>query len=267
MQSALDLANSGFKVYLVEDTTSIGGRMSQLDKTFPTNDCAMCMVSPKLIEVSKHINIELISNAQVESVEGNEGDFRVKVLKRPRYIDVKKCTSCGDCAEVCPVTLSSEFEQGLATRKATYRRYPQAIPSAFSISKRGTSPCKIACPAHISAQGYVALIAAGKYKEAVDLIREEAPFPGVLGRVCTHPCEVKCTRSKVEQSVSICRLKRFVSDAAREGGQDVAPKPLDSKNKKVAIVGSGPAGLTAAYYLALWGYQPTVFEALPVAGA
>ena len=266
MQSALDLANSGFKVYLVEDTTSIGGRMSQLDKTFPTNDCAMCMISPKLIEVSKHINIELISNASVQSVEGQEGDFRVKVLKRPRYIDASKCTSCGDCADACPVTLSSEFEQGLATRKATYRRYPQAIPSAFSISKRGTSPCKIACPAHISAQGYIALIAAGKYKEAVDLIREEAPFPGVLGRVCTHPCEAKCTRNKVEESVSICRLKRFVTDAVRAGGQDAPPSPPDSKNKKVAIVGSGPAGLTAAYYLALWGYQPTVFEALPVAG-
>jgi heterodisulfide reductase subunit A-like polyferredoxin len=266
MQSALDLANSGFKVYLVEETSSIGGRMSQLDKTFPTNDCSMCMISPKLIEVSKHLNIELITNAQVQSLSGEAGNFKVKVLKKPRYIDVTKCSSCGDCVQVCPVTQSSEFEGGLTTRKAIYKRYPQAIPGAFAISKRGTSPCKIACPAHISVQGYVALIAQGKYKEALNLIREENPFPAVCGRVCTHPCETKCRRGQLDEPISICHLKRFVADEVRAGGQDKPPSAMPSKNKKVAIVGSGPAGLSAAYYLALWGYQPTVFEALPVAG-
>ncbi len=99
MQSALDLANSGFKVYLVEEGPSIGGRMSQLDKTFPTNDCSMCMISPKLIEVGKHNNIELITNAQVLAVEGEEGDFRVRLLKKPRHIDTDRCTGCGLCAE------------------------------------------------------------------------------------------------------------------------------------------------------------------------
>jgi len=266
MQSALDLANSGFKVYLVEETPSIGGRMSQLDKTFPTNDCSMCMISPKLIEVDKHLNIELITNARVQALEGEEGDFKVRVLKKPRFIDLAKCSSCGDCVEVCPVALPSEFEQGLTTRKAVFKRYPQAIPSAMSISKNGTSPCKIACPAHISVQGYVALIAAGKYKEALDLIREENPFPAVCGRICTHPCETKCTRGQVDEPVSICQLKRFVADEVMPSGNDTPPAPLESKNRKVAVVGSGPGGLTAAYYLALWGYQPTVFEALPVAG-
>lgn len=266
MQSALDLANSGFKVYLVEETTSIGGRMSQLDKTFPTNDCSMCMISPKLIEVDKHLNIEIITNAQVHGIEGEEGSFKVQVLKKPRFIDLSKCSSCGDCTEVCPVTLRSEFEQGLSNRKAVYKRYPQAIPSAMSISKSGTSPCKIACPAHISVQGYVALIAAGKYKEALDLIREENPFPAVCGRICTHPCETKCTRGQVDEPVSICQLKRFVADEMMPLGSDTPPTRMESKNRKVAIVGSGPGGLTAAYYLALWGYQSTVFEALPVAG-
>ncbi len=102
MQSALDLANSGFKVYLVEETTSIGGRMAQLDKTFPTNDCSMCMISPKLIEVDKHRNIELITSANVEGIEGEEGNFKVKVLKKARYIDVEKCSGCGECVEGCP---------------------------------------------------------------------------------------------------------------------------------------------------------------------
>ena len=266
MQSALDLANSGFKVYMIEETTSIGGRMSQLDKTFPTNDCAMCMISPKLIEVDKHLNIELITNAQVQSVEGEAGNFRVNVLKKPRFIDNDKCSSCGDCTDVCPVTIPNEFEQGLVMRKAAYKRYPQAIPSANAIDKRGTAPCKIACPAHISVQGYVALIAEGKYKEAIDLVREEAPFPAVLGRVCTHPCETNCTRRNVDESISICRLKRFAADEVKAAKSDNPPQAMESKNKKVAVVGSGPAGLSAAYYLALMGYQPTVFEALPVAG-
>ncbi|MBE0480263.1 MAG: FAD-dependent oxidoreductase, partial [Dehalococcoidia bacterium] len=266
MQSALDLANSGFKVYMVEENTSIGGRMSQLDKTFPTNDCSMCMISPKLIEVGRHLNIELITNAELQSVQGEEGNFTVKVLKKPRFIDMSKCSSCGDCVSVCPVSLGSEFEEGLAIRKAVYKRYPQAIPSAMAISKRGTSPCKIACPAHISVQGYVALIAEGKYREALNLIREENPFPAVCGRVCTHPCEMECTRGKVDEPVAICQLKRFAADTVRASGEDQPPARMESKNKKVAIVGSGPAGLTAAYYLALWGYQPTVFEALPVAG-
>ncbi|MFC1847799.1 NAD(P)-binding protein [Chloroflexota bacterium] len=266
MQSALDLANSGFKVYIVEETSAIGGRMSQLDKTFPTNDCSMCMISPKLIEVDKHLNIELITNAQVQAIEGEEGDFKVQVLKKPRFIDLAKCSSCGDCVEACPVALPSEFEQGLSDRKAAYKRYPQAIPSAMAISKNGTSPCRIGCPAHISVQGYVALIAAGKYKESLDLIREENPFPAVCGRICTHPCETKCTRGQLDEPISICQLKRFVADDVMSSGNDTPPQPMASKDKKVAIVGSGPGGLTAAYYLALWGYQPTVFEALPVAG-
>jgi len=153
MQSALDLANSGFKVYLVEETTSIGGRMVQLDKTFPTNDCSMCIISPKLIEVDKHLNIEILSGSQVQSLEGEAGNFTVKVLKKPRYIDIEKCSSCGDCFEACPVDLINEFEQGLNTRKAINKRYPQAVPSAVAISKAARPPCKLTCPAGCNGQG------------------------------------------------------------------------------------------------------------------
>ncbi len=103
MQAALDMANSGFKVYIVEENPSIGGRMAQLDKTFPTNDCSMCMISPKLIEVSKHLNIEIISYADIESVEGEEGNFTVSVKKRPRYVNQDICTGCGICYTNCPV--------------------------------------------------------------------------------------------------------------------------------------------------------------------
>lgn len=129
MQAALDLANSGFKVYIVEENPSIGGRMAQLDKTFPTNDCSMCMISPKLIEVGKHLNIELLTYSQVESVEGMPGDFKVKVLKKPRYVEMSKCTGCGTCQEKCPFKTDSEFNMGLAKRKAIYSPFPQAIPN------------------------------------------------------------------------------------------------------------------------------------------
>jgi len=111
MQAALDLANSGFKVYIVEENPSIGGRMAQLDKTFPTNDCSMCMISPKLIEVSKHLNIEIISYADVESVEGEEGNFTVSVKKRPRYVNQSICTGCGLCYTNCPVKFQAYIEQ------------------------------------------------------------------------------------------------------------------------------------------------------------
>ena len=146
MQSALDLADSGYLVHLVEKTSAIGGAMSQLDKTFPTNDCSLCILSPKLVEVGRHINIDLITCASVERVEGSEGNFKVTLLKTPRYIDPGKCTACGDCAEVCPVSVPSDYDQGLADRKATFKKYAQAIPGAFSIQKADKAPCRTACP-------------------------------------------------------------------------------------------------------------------------
>ena len=171
IQAALDLANSGMKVYMVENGISIGGVMAQLDKTFPTNDCSACILSPKLVEVGRHPNVEILTRRTVESVEGEAGRFTVKLTKAPRYVDLTKCTGCGDCATVCPITVPSDFNENLNDRKATFRHFPQAIPSGFAIDKLGTSPCKAACPTHISVQGYVALIAVGKYKEALKLIK------------------------------------------------------------------------------------------------
>ena len=129
IQASLDLANSGYKVYLVEESPSIGGRMAQLDKTFPTNDCSMCILSPKLIECGHHPNIELITFARVDAVEGEPGRFTVEVVKAPRYVDEDKCTACGTCQEKCPWKVDSEFNEGLGTRKAIYTPFPQAIPN------------------------------------------------------------------------------------------------------------------------------------------
>ena len=266
IQASLDLANSGMKVYLVENGISIGGVMAQLDKTFPTNDCSACILSPKLVEVGRHPNVTIKTRRTVESVEGEPGKFKVKLTSAPRYVNLDKCTGCGDCAKVCPINVKSEFNGNLSERQAIYRHFPQAIPSGFAIDKLGTSPCKAQCPTHISVQGYVALIAQGKYKEALKLIKQDNPFPIVCGRVCNHPCETACMRGKVDDPIDIMHLKRFVADLDLNGDTRYLPEKKESKGKKVAVVGAGPSGLTCAYYLAIEGYDVEVFEALPVAG-
>ncbi|MDG6225662.1 MAG: FAD-dependent oxidoreductase [Candidatus Thermoplasmatota archaeon] len=153
VQSSLDLADMGFKVYLIEKGPSIGGIMAQLDKTFPTNDCSMCILSPKLVDASRHPNIEIMSLSEVTGVSGEPGNFKVSVHKKARYVDIEKCTSCGECERVCPIKLPNEFEGGLSMRKAAYKAYPQAIPNAFVIDKEGSPGYKgcINCMACVKA--------------------------------------------------------------------------------------------------------------------
>ncbi len=269
MQASLDLAESGFKVYLLDSSPAIGGRMAQLDKTFPTGDCAMCILSPKLVECARNKNIEIITLADVQGISGEPGNFKVKIRQNPRYVDASKCNACGECTEACPVDLPSEFDRRLGTRKAIFRPYPQAIPNVFGISKaEGRSPCKADCPAGVNAQGYVALTAAGKFKEAYALIRERCPLPAACGRVCQHPCEDHCNRGDIDQAVNVRDLKRFIADYVHSRPDEYpAAKPAPVRlDAKVAIVGGGPAGLTAASDLAMAGYTVTIFEAQPQLG-
>ena len=135
IQAALDLANRGVTVYLVEKSPSIGGRMAQLDKTFPTMDCSICILAPKMIECFRHPNIELLAYSEVKEVTGSAGNFVVKVLKKPRFIDVDKCTGCGECTEKCPVRVANEFDMGMGKRKAVYMIFPQAVPRVAVIDK------------------------------------------------------------------------------------------------------------------------------------
>jgi heterodisulfide reductase subunit A len=143
MQSALDLADSGYKVYLVEKQSSIGGTMAQLDKTFPTNDCAMCIMAPKLVATGRHNNIDLITNADIAIVDGEEGNFNVTVKQRSLRVDPKKCTGCGSCAQKCPVETMNEYDENTKFRKAIYVRYPQAVPLVYAIDAEKCIGCGI----------------------------------------------------------------------------------------------------------------------------
>jgi len=266
MQASLDLADAGYKVYLVEKKSAIGGHMAQLDKTFPTNDCAMCTISPKLVETGRHLNIEILTDSEVTDLKGRAGDFVVTVRTQPRYIDVYKCTGCGECADVCPVVIPGRFDEGLIQQRAAHKLYPQAIPNAYAIEKRGIAPCRDACPAHQRAQGYIALIREGRFEDALRVIKEDNPFPGICGRICNHRCEDACNRGKVDDPINIHALKRFVTDTVYAEPR-VPPEPVPRNyEKRVAIIGAGPCGLTAAQDLCKLGYPVTVFEALPVAG-
>ncbi|MCP4150973.1 MAG: FAD-dependent oxidoreductase, partial [bacterium] len=286
MQAALDCAESGFKVYLLERDAAIGGNMAQLDKTFPTNDCAMCMISPKLVETGRHLNIEIISYADLKKVEGEAGNFSITINRRTRFVDEEKCNGCGECEMACPVSVTDTFNGELSQRKAIYRLYPQAIPNVFTINKDDAPPpCRATCPAGVNAQGYVALMGERKFLRALDVIREGMPFAGICGRICHHPCESECNRNDIDEPVSIRNLKRFAADYEREliAGQTGEQTSIDSKEEagselrdrflnerpvfekqdfpeRVAVIGAGPAGLTCAYDLAKLGYKVSVFE-------
>ncbi len=150
IQAALDLADSGFRVYVVEDTPSIGGTMTQLDKTFPTNDCAMCILAPKLVGAGRHANIHLMTNSELRKVEGEAGNFKVTVTRRARYVDSEKCTGCGICAQECPVEAIDEYDEGLNRRSAIFVKYLQAVPSTFIIDREkciGCGTCQEVCRA------------------------------------------------------------------------------------------------------------------------
>jgi heterodisulfide reductase subunit A-like polyferredoxin len=264
MQAALDLAGGGIKVYLAENKPAIGGVMAQLDKTFPTNDCAMCTMAPRLVEIGRHKDIEILTLTEVEKLEGEAGNFTATVRKQARFIDETKCTGCGACTVDCPVTLPSEFDQTLAQRKAIFRPYPQAVPNVFTISRRGISPCQAACPVHQGGQGYVTLVIQGRFEEALQVILRDNPLPAICGRICTHPCTAACTRAGIDDPVNLPALKRFVTDICPDYK---LPQPtVPDRPERIAIIGSGPAGLVCAYRLRQQGYRPTIFEALPTAG-
>lgn len=268
MESALNLAEMGYRVLLVEKEASVGGKMILLSKVFPTLDCASCISTPKMASAANHPNITLMVYSEIdEFVRKDNGRFLVRMHKKPTYVNPDACTGCGQCETACTVAVSDEFNSDLSARRAAHIPFPQAVPKKAVIDRAGQSPCSYTCPAGVKPHGYTSLVRAGLYDAAFELHLEATPLVGSLSRACYAPCEGQCTRSEFEGSVPLRAIKRFMADRYYE--HYPVPKygvPAERKDKRVAIVGSGPAGLTTAFQLGKKGYDVTVFESRPKAG-
>jgi heterodisulfide reductase subunit A len=143
IQASLDLADAGFKVYLLDKSPSIGGTMAQLDKTFPTNDCSMCILAPKLVGAGRHPNIQIITHGDIQKVSGEAGNFEVTMLRKARYVNEDKCNGCGVCAQRCPIEVPNEFDEKVGVRKAIYVPFPQAVPLKYSIDEENCIKCEL----------------------------------------------------------------------------------------------------------------------------
>jgi len=267
-ETALNLAEMDYKVLLVEKGLSIGGKMIQLSKVFPTLDCAACITTPKMSETARHPNITLLLNSEINDIKKTGKDFQIKVNKNPRYIIPEACTGCQLCEIACPEIRPDEYNCNLAGRKVAYIPFSLANPRIATIDRQDVSaPCINECPGGVKPYGYISLVRNGQYEDAMKLHMEDIPLPGSLGRACYAPCQNACTRASLEAPVDIRRIKRFFAEHYYEKYPKPQERIIEKKTgKKVAVIGSGPAGLTAAYHLALKGHSVKIFEAAPVLG-
>ena len=246
LQAALTLAHLGRKVTLIDRNLEIAGPpRGWSDKAKRWNHYLRT-------QISYHPLVELLTETEVGRIKEKRKGIEVELSQKPQWVFPDFCVDCQKCLAVCPVDLSNG-------RKPIFELI---TPTTIAIDKREKAPCRLACPIDMNPQGYVALIAQGRFDEAYDLILDKNPLPGICGRVCHHPCETACRRQEIDDPVAICALKRFVTDETKKKGRKLintdVPRP---KEPRIAIIGSGPAGLTAAYDLAKAGFRTTLIEA------
>jgi len=214
---------------------------------------------PLYLQVTRHPLVNAMTHARVGAITREPDGYRAAIIQDPVYVDYDLCTGCGRCMDICPLQ---------ETNHPPLRRTPAYCPSrALDLEKRKMSPCRTSCPLGVNVQAYMALTAVSRFEEALDVIREDNPLPGICGRVCHHPCEDVCRRGSFDQAVAICSVKRFLGDHEMVKKLPRLPGALKPKQvQKVAIIGGGPAGLTAAYFLNREGFSVTIFEAHTEAG-
>jgi NADPH-dependent glutamate synthase beta subunit-like oxidoreductase len=213
----------------------------------------------------------------------NANLFRNPDWSRSNYVaqvNKDKCVACGECVENCQVN-ALKLGENLCTKESVTAKTEKEIPfdtqwgkskwnpdyrNRKVVMESGTSPCKTECPAHIAIQGYIKMASQGRYKEALELIKKENPFPAVCGRICPRKCESACTRSSIDEPLAVDEIKKFIADQDLHAEHRFVPERKEKRNEKIAIIGAGPAGLSCAYYLAVEGYQVTVFEKQPKLG-
>ncbi len=223
---------------------------------------------PGLIRIMRNSGIRTLLPAKVNSIKHTPQGFRVRVVQEQTFIDPERCTLCGKCVDNCPV----EMQEG---GKAMRYNGRTSLPGRAYIDKRRKPLCQDSCPVGVNAQGYIALAKVGKYQEALSLIRRDNVLPGICGRVCTHPCEDVCRRGDLDEAVSIRAIKRYLTDYVGDHSEELQKlegelqeetNSVSRRAEKIAIVGSGPAGLAAAADLARKGYAVTIFEKEKEAG-
>jgi len=259
LKVAEDMAQAGIPVIWVTRAQHFLELPRGLDQVPQWPEDLNFQFRPLYLRVTRHPLVTPLTRARVRSLEETPHGYRVVVEQDPIYVDYDLCTGCSRCMGICP--LEQEGRLPLS-------RTPAYCPSrALELDKRRTSPCRLECPLGVNVQAYMALTAAGRFEEALAVIKEDNPLPGICGRVCHHPCETACRRAELDHAVAICHIKRFLSDYQTDHESTSPAPPVKPRRKeRVAIVGSGPAGLTAAYYLAKSGFPVTIFEALPEPG-
>lgn len=259
VQTALGKADAGRKVVLVEMLPRSGSERFGSSNGSALDDATIRSLWEQALH---HENIQIISNADLDITKVN-GSYQVTVTKSAPRVLEDKCNDCKECFKVCPVNMWDDANEGLRWRTAVDVFHGRS--TSYNIHKE-RPVCERTCPINLDIRGYIGLIADGKYKESLALIREKLPFPASIGRVCPHPCEDACNRGQKDEAPRIRDLKRFVADyEVHTNRQQPLPK-IGKNGRKVAVIGAGPAGLTCAHDLALRGYSITVFEALPVGG-
>lgn len=253
------LGELGIPVTLVDCEPDLDEKLSRDEWRFETGVSLNYAHRPGLIRILRNPQINCIMPAEIKSIKHSPQGFRVRMKQTPSFIDSRRCIQCGRCIEVCPV-------ETIEGNKPIVLNSRQSLPGKPFIDKRREPLCQEYCPLGVNAQGYVALAKAGRYNEALRLIRRDNVLPAVCGRICTHPCEVSCRRGELDAPVAIRDIKRFVSDMADSDSlADTEPIP-EFRSEKIAVIGSGPAGLAAAADLARYGYTVTVFEKEKMAG-